>query len=227
MPLSYQWHSSCLNTRCLWDQSAKGLKGPAKCFNIWICLQWARRENRAEYIHAADGEEERLFWSAGPLHRGTQRGVLLRGLSPFCNCRLGMPRREAVPEVEGDSPGGGGGDCQTSHVPKAGVTKMCESQSPVTSGPGCLTPFFPHSNSWHLAMLLEQPEQHPQPRWLSGGEAPAPYSCGMISRDLHSVCQGVCTHTHLKLSPTKPEAPLGIWLLWYFPSSFEKIPAIS
>jgi len=36
-----------------------------------------------------------------------------------------------------------GGDCQTSHMSKAGVIKMGESQSPVTSGPGCLTPFFP------------------------------------------------------------------------------------
>lgn len=86
---------------------------------------------------------------------------------------------------------------------------MHESQSPVTSGPGCLTPFFPTAYP-HFAMLLDQPEQHPQPRWLSRGEAPAPYSCGMILRDFHSVCQGVCTHTLLKLSPTKPEGPLRI-----------------
>lgn len=87
---------------------------------------------------------------------------------------------------------------------------MHESQTLETLGPGFLTPFFPHSNSRHFEMLLELPEQHPQPRWLSRGEAPAPYSCGMISRDFHSVCRGVCTHTPLTLSPTKPEAPLGL-----------------
>lgn len=219
LPLSYHWHSSCSYTQCLWDQSAKGLEGPAECFSIWTCQQWARREDRAGYIHAVDGEEERLSWSAGPLHCETWRCVLLKGLSPFCDCRLGMPRKEAVPEVKGDSPRG---DCQTPNMPKAGLTKTHESQSPVTSGPACLTPFFPYSNSWHFAMLLEQPEQHPQPRQLSGREALAPYSSGIISRDLCLLCQGVGTHTHLKLSPTKPVSPLGIWLLWYFPSHLKK-----